>query len=1742
MKNKIFSLLLALVLLMDVVTAFPIKVFSVADDGSTAAAPAPEQTQDNTESYIEGMVKLSCEDSNPVSLAKGGKLYAFTTLDPSLGNDARYSWEVMIGEGRWATVSGYVFSFAVITEALLYNAATVDGAACLRCIVTVDDDKYVSDILKVILPASESKAAATETAEAGSAKEKSALAPLSARAMADAPNLLEGASSLFQIEINYAYRHKNPALDNLDGENAANVFTVTLPENTSYTGTVATPLEIGYLPYVRVDQAKYVTGAPKDEAELESYIQRNKIAYGDKTRPENEEEEDIDEYVLATSIQFDNQVDNITIDVYFIPQEVMYSVMVFEQNLYDDEYTLAETITMTGIANARIGEGLDTPRLGFSPLYYDSDLAISEDGSFAVEIYYDRIYYFVNFDLNDNNEAYGVTNHYARFKTTVVLPPPTRPGYAFLNWELKSVKNDPDDTEQVTEHPYPTNANGGYIINSVEHNLNYQAQWEAGTTSYTVIYWLENANDSGFTLDSFKTVTGVPLGDDAKASAVDDLSIPDASCFEFCEALSDKDVPISPDGTTAVNAYYLRRYYTMTFNGESVCITNDVVGHQHTEECNSADCGLEAHVHTEACGKDELLCEKEEHLHVGACCSLTEHVHDESCCSIPYHVHGTGANSDCEKVEHALHHDTCFSRNTLKEAASLTDNNQKNAYTSLQSKIAGPLNGYVYRIRIGWFNGTIYNFLYVHNQWFYLGTGTNYNGVTVPGISDPSIWDGSTASAAATAICGLEIHTHGDGNCTCPLTEHDHTSGCTCTIDRHVHGEGDCVYACGKEAHRHNINCYSHNCGKEAHTHNGDCKRTCQLIEHTCTADCQTKKTQNFLQFRAKYNADISKIWTKIEEHFTEGERWKDKDETYFGEVLVYVPFMPPADITFNEDVGTAKNIYTINYYLESLGEADKVYKTYSFDLNNSISAKYSYLTPDEDFFDIRGFKKFESDPAVSGGQIKDETDYEVSLYYLREEYKLEFVSLGTTLSTHTKVLKYQQPIGASLELMAKDIPYPSTKETGAIRFAGWYSTPNCADGTEFVFDGSTTMPEGGLVLYAKWETCSYTVNIYTDKSKTTLFDTQTVLFNSFIDEPNYLHIQHPGLGGDHPGTLPDHEHPGIDDENHNIFTGWYYLVDETPVRFDFNTMSVKFDMEIYAGWTTRTAVKYSVRYVYFNGEEYVDIAESIGGSSLAGITKTFKAKVGEDLHEDYRTNFFPDIRSHTMVMSANEDENVFLFVYSSLDTVKYTVTHNFVNEAFASILGVNSISLTIPHEIHGENIKTQAASVAVSFREGITKENIIQAVEEQYGDLSSENEEEIWAVITDMSPDYFIQDLILTTDSDQNNAIFKWTDEHGEALYQVIYYIESVDGTEYLIYNFPSVPQQIKVEDGTEIDAEQFGHIREIQHFEFDPDNPLNITSGTATATAVDPDTGTLKKGLVLKLHYKRKTYKYTVKYYREGTTQELADAVEGEAKYQQMVSIADIAKTIDGYTLTNGSSQVAKTASDDQEIICSYQGLSVNYRYQIIGVGGTIAEPTDTVSIGEGKPKAKTLVLWNDGYILNAWYYAIGDGERQSVPAGWLSNDNMVISLPEPEVSLAGQTVYVYAEVIPTTRRFHVEGFETVENDPQAFVFRLIGKAGTATANIDVTFTIFDIGYMDIDHLPYGKYTLRTLHWAWRFGHPDTVSFNGELLNAEAGEVTLDLNTVGDVIITYPKDAVDAWLSDAASGVVPLNSISPH
>ena len=95
------------------------------------------------------MVKLTCNGESSVILPKGEKLYAFTELDASLGTEARYAWQIITDTGRWATVSGYVFSYAIISDALLANAKMTDGTARVRCIVTVAEEKYVSDVLTV---------------------------------------------------------------------------------------------------------------------------------------------------------------------------------------------------------------------------------------------------------------------------------------------------------------------------------------------------------------------------------------------------------------------------------------------------------------------------------------------------------------------------------------------------------------------------------------------------------------------------------------------------------------------------------------------------------------------------------------------------------------------------------------------------------------------------------------------------------------------------------------------------------------------------------------------------------------------------------------------------------------------------------------------------------------------------------------------------------------------------------------------------------------------------------------------------------------------------------------------------------------------------------------------------------------------------------------------------------------------------------------------------------------------------------------------------------------------------------------------------------------------------------------------------------------------------------------------------------------------------------------------------------
>lgn len=125
---------------------------------------------------------------------------------------------------------------------------------------------------------------------------------------------------------------------------------------------------------------------------------------------------------------------------------------------------------------------------------------------------------------------------------TVRPEDPTRQGYTFDGWYTN-----PECTIPFT------------FGNELNENVDLYAKWNPGQSHYTVVYWLENANDDGYTYDSKVEKTG-PTGTDA------DYDSKNYTGFILNEEKTNQAaVTISGDGTTIRNVFYSRRTYTLTF-------------------------------------------------------------------------------------------------------------------------------------------------------------------------------------------------------------------------------------------------------------------------------------------------------------------------------------------------------------------------------------------------------------------------------------------------------------------------------------------------------------------------------------------------------------------------------------------------------------------------------------------------------------------------------------------------------------------------------------------------------------------------------------------------------------------------------------------------------------------------------------------------------------------------------------------------------------------------------------------------------------------------------------------------------------------------------------------------------------------------------------------------------------------------------------------------------------------------
>ena len=804
---------------------------------------------------------------------------------------------------------------------------------------------------------------------------------------------------------------------------------------------------------------------------------------------------------------------------------------------------------------------------GFTALYYER-LTVAADGSTVVEVYYDRNYYLVEFELEG---GYGVEPIYARYGATIGANDPTRPGYVFSGWELIAFDGVTPTETQKAQY----DINDGQQIAIPQANIKFKALWTTQETNYTVVYWRENAEPNadgtyGYSYWGSRKITGVYSGtvvdgsDDIPTSVttttINGETVNEKQYFTYNSILTDKNIVVEGDGSTVVNVYYTRNTYTLTFKATGAC-------------------GLEEHTHGSNCNSS-LICSIKEHTHNNSCekalnCTLTEHTaHTNSClkCSLVEHIAHTSSCLTCTKTECTSHTVSC--------------------YSDVGDKVGSWMQGLIGGDKVeGKVHQGIGKYIYIDGSWY------NYSGSTSGGSIAPRVCHTHTATCYKDTI-----HTHND--------------------------------SCYKDSlHTHTNNCYLYSCGNTEHTHSTDCYSQCTKVVHSHGPNCnRTDRENTVYSITAKYQAEIKDefpIKNSVGGDFT-GYWWDDSNNTVFSAWIVSLDTMPGANITFEGDY--KGDNATIWYYTEVLpgdeyvsdlpGSDNRQYGLYK----EVITVKSGYLTKDEEFHNIEGFSKGNFYP----NNIFSSTQENNYLYYTRNSYTLKFYNYNEYLIDKQKTVLYDAPIKG---YYFDELEYPSTLEPNAYEFKGWYTTPECFDGTECDFE-TQKMPAGELTLYAKWAPVQHDVKIYLDATLSEQIGTTQL-------------IDHKDLA-----SSPDE---AVENGNYT-FAGWFYIdEDGTEKAFVFNSMPINQGMNIYAKWSSKVAVKYEV-YYKLQGTD-TQIADPTIGSTLAGMNKTFLAKGGTELYADYQSGYFPKTNSHTVTMSIDGD-NVFTFWYVEKDSVPYTVRY----------------------------------------------------------------------------------------------------------------------------------------------------------------------------------------------------------------------------------------------------------------------------------------------------------------------------------------------------------------------------------------------------------------------------------------------------------------------------------------------------
>ena len=1205
----------------------------------------------------------------------------YTTLETvTPTEDADYQWQIL-ADDAWVDILDQTEPQIRVSYAMVASLLDRHDAVSLRCEIMDGDDVSYTDPVEVCVELGADDVIIDAEVEEEPVQEETEEAdgePLALFTMPeafeeeseDAPFMLlaeEGGVELKKFNIIIEYKYEN-------GDIAAATYIAEVIEGNAFKEKVKSPSVQGYLPYIGTESAHTV---------LLDY----------------------------TNISADD-----IITVTYKPTNVEYTVIYYQQDVLTNKYVEKERKTFEGLTGSVVGLGINEGELnkeykGFYQLPYTKP-KIAADGSTVVEIYYDRYYYLLSFALDG---GYGAEPVYARYGSSINnVTAPTKAGYDFAGWTYDG---------EIVSLPDTIPA----------ENRRYTAAWTPSVagTSYTVVYWLQNAdpetNADGtvkkdgdepvykYSYWTSHTVTGVTAETVVRSADFDlnDLTAEEYAALDKLEIRYSKksdaadknndEKAVSGDGSTVINVYYDRNTYTLKFYYAMSSGTKYYVVGGTT-------------------------------YHFGGMNSTEESIRDDEIKLLDQYNTSTASSQRGEVDELP----------TLNSIGSQRGYKQASDYSQV--------------------NGTDYQYHYLSFSAKYGADLTNlwpcnvFNSVTRTEKNSANNWSGQEAFVSA------------------------------------WNGEYYVYYS------RHNAN----------QTIKGNYNELdYQLLWDPRYGDSDTIAYLCFWENGANIDWSVPELY-----------RYN-----------IYVPVLEGQDLPGN---AITKVWNGVTYYkkvsYDTVDDSDYTKQT------APAMRGFTYLT--------YRYTSFTSSLTDEQKKLYREA-YDMDFYYSRDQYDLTLWNVNSP-AKEDKNIPYETNISAYKDFTPS---LPSGFESGSRFFDGWYTSPQCAEGTEFVFGTDTVMPAGDVMLYAKWTPTVHTVRFYRNE--------KDYLDGNMMDKASFQ--------VSHDLTVTD----GRTEEEliaiENVQNGdakliaWFYRDDNGNERaFDINNMPVKQDLDLYAKWDSGAFMDYIIYYqLESNGEsvndpEILAVADKFNGFAHVGDTITFEAKGGTDLYPEYQVEYFPKIRSHSITIAEDETtgewyptgpngekEQSYTFYYVHKESVPYKV--EYIDKA------------------SGEPMPEVPASIVENNKYAVVNET--------------------FKMIPGYVPDAYQKALVVVAEGedkdndgviDSNVIRFYYTKDATRAYYKVSHYIE-VSGGKWEEYTSSTALSNIS--------AEVTASPIEIPGFTFDPSKEGTLMAGSVTA-----------EGLHLKLYYTRNRYPYKVMYVDKYSGEELAFAKIAKAPYEAVVSESPI------------------------------------------------------------------------------------------------------------------------------------------------------------------------------------------------------------------------------------------------------------